>query len=131
MLILATPAGLPLERLAGTRTSVFAGCFVRDYNDALIRDPETMPRTMLTGNGAAMLSNRISHFFDLRGPSMTIDTGCSTGLTAFHLGCQSLKTGDADISIVTAANIMLNPDYFIIQSSLGYYHSQMLEKISC
>lgn len=88
VLTLATPAGLPLEQLAGTNTSVFAGCFVRDYNDALIRDPETMPRSMLTRNGAAMLSNRISHFFDLRGPSMTIDTGCSTGLTALHVGCQ-------------------------------------------
>jgi acyl transferase domain-containing protein len=99
---------------------VFAGCFVRDYNDALTRDPDTMPRTMLTGNGAAMLSNRISHFFDLRGPSMTIDTGCSTGLTAFHVGCQSLRTGDADICIVTAANMMLNPDYFIVLSNLGY-----------
>ena len=126
-----TPAGLPLERLAGTKTSVFAGCFVRDYNDALIRDPDTMPRTMLTGNGAAMLSNRISHFFDLRGPSMTIDTGCSTGLTAFHVGCQGLRTGDADISIVTAANMMLNPDYFIILSNLGYSTSTILLQIQC
>ena len=51
---------------------------------------------------------------------MTVDTGCSTSLTALHLGCQSLRAGDADMSIVTAANMLINPDNFIILSSLGY-----------
>lgn len=118
--MLTIPAGLPLHRLAGSKTSVTAGCFVHDYNDSLTRDPDTLPRTTLTGNGTAMISNRVSHFFDLRGPSMTVDTGCSTSLTALHLGCQSLRAGDADMSIVTAANMLINPDNFIILSSLGY-----------
>lgn len=118
--MLTGAAGLPLHRLAGSKTSVFAGCFVRDYNDSLTRDPDTLPRTALTGNGSAMISNRTSHFFDLRGPSMTVDTGCSTSLTSLHLGCQSLRTGDADMSIVTAANMLINPDNFIILSNLGY-----------
>lgn len=67
-----------------------------------------------------MISNRTSHFFDLTGPSMTIDTGCSTSLTALHLACQSLRTGEAIMSIVTAANLLINPDNFIILSNLGY-----------
>ncbi|RKU46330.1 Type I Iterative Polyketide synthase (PKS) [Coniochaeta pulveracea] len=66
-----------------------------------------------------MASNRISHFFDLRGPSMTVDTGCSTTLTALHQAVQSLRAGDADMSIVGGSNVMLNPDMFKTMSSLG------------
>lgn len=66
------------------------------------------------------MSNRVSHFFDLRGPSMTIDTGCSSSLSLLHMGCQSLRAGDADMSIVTAVNLLINPDNFIILSNLGY-----------
>ncbi|QKX60887.1 uncharacterized protein TRUGW13939_08033 [Talaromyces rugulosus] len=110
-------AGIPLDRLAGSNTSVFSGCFLRDYNDSLMRDPEAFPMMLLTGNGAAMISNRISHFFDLRGPSMTIDTGCSSSLSSLHLGCQSLRSGDADISIVSTVNLFINPDSFVILSN--------------
>lgn len=67
-----------------------------------------------------MASNRVSHFFDLKGPSMTVDTGCSTTLTALHQACQSLKSGDADMSIVGGSNLLINPDFFVSISSLGY-----------
>ncbi|KAL2807721.1 hypothetical protein BJX63DRAFT_61499 [Aspergillus granulosus] len=112
-------AGLTLPSIAGTQTSVFAGAFFRDYHDALMRDPETLPRYFMTGNGAAMFSNRLSHFFDLRGASATIDTGCSTGLTALHLACQSIRTGEAIMSVVGGVNVMLNPDMFVSMSNLG------------
>ncbi|QIW94584.1 hypothetical protein AMS68_000102 [Peltaster fructicola] len=112
-------AGLPLSRLAGSNTSVFAGCFTKDYNDALARDPDNIPQTILTGNGSSMVSNRTSHFFDLTGPSMTIDTACSTSLTALHLACQSLKTGDSTMSIVTATNLILYTTTFVALSNLG------------
>jgi acyl transferase domain-containing protein len=85
-----------------------------------MRDPDTIPRTALTGNGSAMMSNRVSHFFDFHGPSITVDTGCSTSLTALHLACQGLRSGEAAMSIVAAANLLLNPDNFIMLSSLGY-----------
>jgi acyl transferase domain-containing protein len=84
-----------------------------------MRDVETMPRLFMTGNGAAMSANRVSHFFDLRGPSITVDTGCSTALAALHLACQSLKSGEAKASVITAANLIINPDMFISMSSLG------------
>jgi len=84
-----------------------------------MRDPETLPRSFLTGNGMAMMSARLSHFFDLRGSSVTVDTGCSGGLTALHLACQSIRTGEASMALVGGASIMLNPDMFIILSSLG------------
>lgn len=50
-----------------------------------------------TGNGTSILSNRISYFLDINGPSMTIDTGCSASLVCVHNACQSLRTGEVDM----------------------------------
>ena len=111
---------MSLSQIAGSHTSVYAGAFFRDYHDSLMRDPETLPRYFMTGNGAAMISNRISHFFDLRGASMTVDTGCSTTLTALHLACQDLRSGLSKLSIVGGASVMINPNMFISMSNLGY-----------
>lgn len=111
-------AGLSLQDVAGSNTSVFAGAFFRDYHESLIRDPDTLPRFLLIGTGTAMASNRLSHFFDLRGPSMSVDTGCSTTLTALHQGCQNLRTRESDMSVVGGANVILNPDMFVAMSSM-------------
>ena len=113
-------AGLTLQDVAGSNTSVFAGAFFRDYADGLMRDPDVLPRLYLLGVGGAMAANRLSHFYDLRGPSMTVDTGCSTSLTALHQACQSLRARESDMSIVGGANVMLNPDMFAVMSSLTY-----------
>lgn len=67
-----------------------------------------------------MLSNRISYFFDLKGASMTLDTGCSTSIVALHLACQSLRTGESKISIVGGNNLILNPDMITAMSSFGF-----------
>lgn len=106
-----------MQDVAGSNTSVFAGAFFHDYNEMHMRDPETLPRALLISTGAAMASNRLSHFYDLRGASQTIDTGCSTTLTAFHQACQSIQSGDSDMSIISASNIILNPDNFMVMSS--------------
>jgi acyl transferase domain-containing protein len=111
-------AGIALEDVAGSNTSVFAGSFFRDYHESLIKDPDALPRFLLVGSGAAMASNRLSHFFDLRGPSMSMDTGCSTTLTALHQGCQNLRTGESDMSIVGGANLIINPDMLVAMSSM-------------
>lgn len=84
-----------------------------------IKDAETAPHLIYTGTGAAMHSNRISHFFDLQGPSMSIDTGCSSGMVALHQACQSLRSGESNISIACAANMLLVQDAFIAASGLG------------
>ena len=112
-------AGLPLEKVAGSNTSVFAGAFFHDYSDSMVRDEENLPRFWITGTGSAMASNRISHFFDFRGASMTLNTGCSTTLVALHQAVQSLRMGECDMSVVGGSNVLLNPDVFKSMGSLG------------
>ncbi|GIJ86782.1 polyketide synthase [Aspergillus pseudoviridinutans] len=113
-------AGLPLAQIAGSNTSVFTGVFVHDYRDSLLRDADNLPRLMATGTGVPMMSNRISHFFDFRGASMTIETACSSSMVAMHQAIQSLRTGEADMSIVGGANLTLNPDMFKALGSAGF-----------
>lgn len=60
------------------------------------KDAETVPRTSITGNAPSLLPNKISWFFDLRGPSVHVDTACSSGLTALDLACQSILSGNAE-----------------------------------
>lgn len=49
------------------------------------------------GTAVSMLANRISWFYDLRGPSIALDTACSSSMVAFHLACQSLRAGESEM----------------------------------
>lgn len=112
-------AGLTLSQVVGSKTSVYAGVFTHDYHEGLVRDEDKLPRFMVVGTWSAMSANRISHFFDFRGASMTLDTGCSTALVALHQAMQSLRGSEADMSVVSGVNLMLNPDQFKSIGSLG------------
>lgn len=77
-------------------------------------------RSLATGTGNAILSNRISHFYDLKGASVTLDTACSSSLVALHLAYQSLRNGESNTSIVGAANLIFSPDLMIALSNLHF-----------
>lgn len=80
-----------------------------DYNDIVLRDPESTPTYFATGASRAVISNRVSYFFDWHGPSMTIDTACSSSLVALHLGVQSLRSGESRIAVAGGTNLLLAP----------------------
>ncbi|KAH9897328.1 putative polyketide synthase [Xylariomycetidae sp. FL2044] len=117
-------AGIPLEKVAGSNTSVYVGVFGKDYAEMLSRDPENAPVYTATGNGFAILSNRISYFFDLKGPSVTLDTACSASLTALHLACQSLRTGESKMAIVGGTNMIHSPDMMVCMSLLRFFSQE-------
>jgi acyl transferase domain-containing protein len=102
--------GLPVQNLAGSATSCYVGCFTRDFHEMLMRDAETSPMYAGTGTGFSLLSNRVSWFYDFRGPSMTLDTACSSSLVGLHLACQGLRTGESKMAVVCGANLILSPD---------------------
>ncbi|GME62534.1 hypothetical protein NX059_007680 [Neofusicoccum parvum] len=102
-------AGIPIRAIAGSNTSVHVASFGRDWDAMISQDTEFQSKYTATGTGSSMLSNRISHFYDLRGPSLTVDTACSSGLYAFHLACQSLRLGESEIGIVSGSNTYLSP----------------------
>ncbi|KAF4632818.1 hypothetical protein G7Y89_g5307 [Cudoniella acicularis] len=113
-------AGLPLEKIAGTRTGVFMGHFTSDYKEMVYRDPENAPSYSITGACKTSLANRISWLFDLKGPSFALDTACSSSLVALHLACQSLRSGESDIAIVGGTSLLLNPEMFMYLSNQAF-----------
>ena len=86
-----------MEQVLGSKTSVYVGCFTREFEQLLARDPEHNLKYIATGTGTAMLSNRLSWFYDLKGASITLDTACSSSLNACHLACSSLRNGEANM----------------------------------
>jgi len=90
-------AGIPIESIAGSRTSVHVGSFSNDFMTFTQRDIQQMPKYNATGCSQSLLSNRVSWFFNLRGASMTVDTACSSSLVALDLACQGLRSGDAEM----------------------------------
>jgi acyl transferase domain-containing protein/NAD(P)-dependent dehydrogenase (short-subunit alcohol dehydrogenase family)/acyl carrier protein len=106
-------AGLSLPAHAKENVGVYVGGFMLDHMITLM---DTTNRTLINANTAAgmmmtMLSNRISHAFDLRGPSLSIDTACSSSLTAFNYGCQDIWRGACDVAMVGGVNIMTRHQY--------------------
>lgn len=117
-------AGQPAERLAGTNTGVFVGISSHDYGDIQMADRANgidCDHYMMTGSALSIAANRLSYFFDFRGPSIAVDTACSSALTATHLACQSLWNGESSIALAGGVNLILAP-----VTSIGFSKASML-----
>ena len=101
--------GHTIEALCGSDTAVYVGTMGVDYNDTLLRDLNTIPTYFATGTNRAIISNRVSYFFDWHGPSMTIDTACSSSLIAVHQGVQALRTGESRVAVACGTQVILGP----------------------
>lgn len=71
----------------------------------------------------ASIANRVSYIFNLHGPSMTLDTMCSSSLTAIHLACQDLKQGRTHLAIAGGVNVTIHPNKYLILSAGQYISS--------
>ncbi len=105
-------AGHPPETFKG-RIGVFAGCGMGSYfyfnlcsNRSLV-ESTGMFLLRHTGNDKDFLSTRVSHIFDLKGPSLSIQTACSTSLVAVHYAVQALLNGECDMALAGGVTIEL------------------------
>ncbi|MDR0621519.1 MAG: polyketide synthase [Deltaproteobacteria bacterium] len=115
-------AAVDFSKLAGSDTGVFFGRGGLDFilervypaGPEVDDDPFT-----LTGNLESSLSGRVSRHFDLRGPSVFVDTACSTSLVAVILAARSLAVGDCDLAVAGAANLLIGPRPSVWLSAMG------------
>ncbi|KAH8648631.1 hypothetical protein BX600DRAFT_389283 [Xylariales sp. PMI_506] len=103
----------------GENIGVYAGNYGQDWYDLCFRDPQQFTMYQVTGSHELMLSNRISYELNLRGPSMTIRTGCSAALVGLNEACVALERGDCKSAIVGGTNLILTPALTATMSEAG------------
>ena len=116
-------AGIPLEKIDNGSVGCFVSSYVVDYADTQNRDPEDRPSNNTIGIGRTILANRLSHFLNIKGPSVTLDTACSGSLQGLDFACRYLQSQDVDAAIVATSNLYMSPEHVIDQGSLASAHS--------
>ncbi|KAH7909125.1 putative nonribosomal peptide synthetase [Hygrophoropsis aurantiaca] len=102
----------------GSKTGVFFGNLLTTQ-DELDDDRYEINNHNGVGRCVSIRANRISFTFDLRGPSLTVDTACSASATAMHLALNSIRLGEIDQALVVGANTIINPEHTVSFSKLG------------
>jgi acyl transferase domain-containing protein/acyl carrier protein len=118
-----TPSSLGCaERDEARRIGVYAGVMSQEY--ALFAAQASMdgvPFGLPTGTGS--IANRISHHFDFRGPSLAVDTMCSSSLTAIVMACEALRDGRIDAALAGGVNVSLHPNKYLMLAAGGFLSS--------
>ncbi|NQY11876.1 MAG: acyltransferase domain-containing protein [Flavobacteriales bacterium] len=105
-------AGLRLNDLDGSKTAVFIGVSAHDYSDIQNSPSERLNIGEHTkaGSSLGITANRISYSYNLKGPSVAIDTAGSSALNAVHMACRSIWEGDANLAFAGGVNSILKPE---------------------
>src|SRR5919204_4612213 len=102
-------ARIPASSLRGGTVGVYVGASNNDYSFLSVSDPSIAHPYAITGTTSSIIANRVSYFYDFRGPSMAIDTACSSSLVAVHEGVKALRAGDADVVVAGGVNALITP----------------------
>ena len=111
-------AGYSPGRISGSDTGVFAGS---SFNGFLRRIEPFLgdgDHTSALGNQNAIIPNRVSYTFNLKGPSILVDTMCSSSLAAVYAACESLRTGDCSMAVAGGVNLLFSPEYYVGMSKM-------------
>ncbi|WP_328658440.1 polyketide synthase Pks13 [Nocardia salmonicida] len=110
-------ARIPASDLKGGQVGVFVGSSTNDFQmiaslglgDTDPDAPASSRGYALLGGSTGIIANRVSYFYDFRGPSVTVDTACSSTIVAVHQAVRALRTGEADVALAGGVNMILAP----------------------
>jgi acyl transferase domain-containing protein len=114
-------AGIAPDKLSGSQTGVFIGIGNYDYGKLQSQNLDRLNAYDGPGGTLGVAANRLSYVLDLRGPSLVVETSCSSSLVAVHLACQSLQTGESNLCLVGGVSLILSPE-----SNIIFSHAQMM-----
>jgi acyl transferase domain-containing protein/NADPH:quinone reductase-like Zn-dependent oxidoreductase/acyl carrier protein len=116
-------AGVVLDFEKGSDIAVFVGISHNDYQgiQSTAFDHFGVTPHTATGSAHSIAANRISYCLNLRGPSVAMDTACSSALTAIHTACEHIWAGRGDTALAGGVTVMITPGGFI-----GFSQASML-----
>ncbi|MFE9422260.1 SDR family NAD(P)-dependent oxidoreductase [Kitasatospora sp. NPDC006697] len=112
-------AGRPAADLRGSRTGVYVGASWHDYEILRKERGAGASQHSAVGNALDVAAARVSYFLGLTGPSLTVETGCSSALVALHLAAQALRAGEVEGAVVGGVNLIMAPDVSIGLTHFG------------
>lgn len=114
-------AGMAPQQLRHSQTGVYVGIGQNDYAQLRLFGgrPERISPYDGTGSSFCFSAARLSYVLGLHGPSMAIDTACSSGLVALHLACQALRNGECAQALAGGVQLVLSPEVTIYLSRIG------------
>lgn len=112
-------AGATLPALAGSQTAVFVASFTADFQQMAFKESSFRHSLAATGVDPGIISNRISHVFNLKGPSIVVNTACSSSVYALHNACNALRNQECSAAVVGGVNLVLTVDQHMNTAKLG------------
>ncbi len=114
-------AGMAPSKLRGSKTGVFVGAASHDYGTLQSDDLVNLDVHSNTGGTLSIAANRISYIFDLKGPSVAVDTACSSALVAISMAYRAIATGECESALAGGVNALITPN-----TSIGFSKATML-----
>ncbi len=102
-------AGYTRESIAGVRAGVYVGVYARDYGQLTHANIDLIDPYTSTGDAPGFGANRLSFTFDLKGPSVGVNSSCASSLATIHFGCQALRVRECDMAVAGGVNLHLTP----------------------
>ncbi|AOX03124.1 polyketide synthase [Moorena producens PAL-8-15-08-1] len=118
-------AGIAPTSLAGSQTGVFVGIHWDDYSAErfYMVNPSDLNAYPTLSNLRSLSAGRIAYVLDLHGPTLQVDTACSSGLVSVHLACQSLQNRESNLAIAGGVSLLLSP-----KLTVGFCQMNVLAK---
>ncbi len=117
-------AGIAPPSLEGSLTAVYVGIWGVDYWLRLARRPiEDQDGSVPRGNSLGFAAGTVSYLLGLKGPSLAVDSACSSSLVSVDLACQSLRSGACNLALAGGVNALLGPENFVSLSQHGFLSS--------
>lgn len=121
-----TPEGLASATgdVWGNRVGVYVGVMYEEYQLYAAQAQAKGDSSVALSGNPASIANRISYYCNFNGPSMAVDTMCSSSLTAIHLACQSLILKECEVAVAGGVNVSIHPNKYILLNQGGFLSSE-------
>ncbi|WP_186153652.1 polyketide synthase, partial [Burkholderia gladioli] len=106
-------AGYRPGQLAGTNTGVYMGVCHWDYAELFEKTGQKVDAYFPTGTAYSIIANRVSHYYDLAGPSIVNDTACASSLVSVYQAVRAIRNGECDTALAGGVNLAWSVNHFI------------------